>query len=125
MKTYTWGDKRQYSSEYDDEFKAGDLITAYQKGYHEFVEYKDRGEKNAPLVYYKRRFNFNGKPINSKQILVCDALYCRRAKIHIDKSIEEFQKSIELLKKNNLTFPENCFIVQICNVRYSQVKMVI
>jgi len=98
MKTYTWGDKRQYKSEYDDTFKAGDLITAYQKGYHEFIEYKDRGESNAPLVYYRRRFNFNGKAINSKEILVCDATYCRKAAAHVKKSLDELEQDMKRLR---------------------------
>jgi hypothetical protein len=91
--THTNGVKSQY----DETFKSGDLITAYQKGYHEFVSYTDRGPNMTPLVHYRKRFNFNGKPCNSKKIISCDAAYCRRATDHIQSSIEQKDNEIDLL----------------------------
>ncbi len=86
-----------YVGIYDETFEPGDLITAYEKGYHEFIKYENRGETTVPLVYYKRVYNFNGKKCNSKTIKACDAAYCRRAKEHIINSIEEKEEEIKLL----------------------------
>ena len=98
MKTikYTTG----YIGKYDETFKPGDLIIAYVKGYHEFVKYEDRGDNITPLIHYKRKFNFNGKPNTSKVILKCDAFYGRRASIHLMKSIESKKK--EIVNLNNI-----------------------
>lgn len=87
-----------YKGEFDDTLQPGDLITAYQKGYHEFIKFQDRGAGNVPLVHYRQKFNFNGKPCNSKKILVCDAAYCRRAAEHINAAIIQKQVEINMLK---------------------------
>ena len=87
-----------YVGEYVADFKPGDLITAYQKGYHRFVKYEDRGEGNVPLIHYTRANNFNGKPCNSKTVLVCDAAYCRPAIIHLNTAIQQKKTEIEGLE---------------------------
>lgn len=96
--------KNGYKGIYDDELKPGDLITAYQKGYHEFIAYEDRGPKQVPLILYKRKFDSNGKPSKSK-VLTCDAAYCRLAKDKILKEIKNREEQIENLK--NIIWPPN------------------
>lgn len=92
-----------YVGIYDDKLKPGDLITAYEKGYHEFIKYENRGENTAPLIYYKKVYNFNGRKCNSKTILTCDAVYCRQAREYILKSIRDKETEIEFLK--DIIFP--------------------
>jgi hypothetical protein len=87
-----------YVGVYEDGFKPGDVITAYKKGYHVFVDYKQRGVKEAPLVIYQRVFNFNGKPSKGKKTS-CDAAYCRYATDFIEKKIVKLKEQISLLEK--------------------------
>lgn len=87
MIQYTSG---TYKTEYVGDFNPGDLITAYEKGYHRFVRYEDRSNM-VPLIYYTRAFNFNGKPCKSSKEIVCDAAYCRPAVDHITKAIKQKQ----------------------------------
>lgn len=94
-----------YTVLYDETFQPGDLIIAYRKGYHEFIKYEDRGKTTAPLIYYKTIYNFNGKKCNSKTIHTCDAAYCRHAKDHIIKSIQDKETEIGLLK--DIIYPPN------------------
>jgi hypothetical protein len=98
MKTFTSKDGK-YSAKYDDSFKVGDLITAYQKGYHEFVKYQERGETAAPLIYYRRVFKFNGRSAKSKKVLCCDAVYCHKASEHIKNLIKNLHEQIKLLEQ--------------------------
>jgi len=97
LKTVIYKYPKGYTGIYEDGFKPGDLITAYQSGYHEFVEYKERKD-SVPLVIHKKRYDKKGKPKKSafKQ---CDAAYCRFAKDGIEKSIKEKLEEIEWLKK--------------------------
>jgi hypothetical protein len=87
-----------YTAQYEDAFKPGDLITAYQKGYHYFVRYEHRGPGTVPLIVYKKAFNLNGKACKSSQELKCDAAYCRFASEYMTKSIEEKKQEILALE---------------------------
>jgi len=94
-----------YSAEYVADFNPGDLITAYEKGYHRFVRYEARGKevpliyygKEVPLIYYTRAFNFNGKSCKSSKEISCDAAYCRPASDHIMAAIKQKQDEIDAL----------------------------
>jgi len=80
------------------DFKPGDLITAYHKGYHEFVGYSTK-YKDASIAQYKLRYDANGKPKNGKAILECSIAFCQHAKIRIETSIKKYEIAIEQLKK--------------------------
>jgi hypothetical protein len=95
MKTFKSGD---YACEYDDTLVKGDLITTYNSGFYEFDHSEDRGKNDAPLYYFRQKYDAKGKPRNSKELLCCDAAYCRRAEDFIEKSIKEHELTIERLK---------------------------
>lgn len=95
MTTFTIG---SYTAQWDETFKPGDLITTYNSGYHEFVKYEDRGDKHAPLVFYKQKFKENGQIIKSKVEKSCDAAYCRRANLRLVDKISELQALIKILE---------------------------
>ena len=69
---------------YPADLKPGDLITAYEKGYHVFIRYEMRGKctitkkKMPPLVYYQRVVSASGNPVKSSSIKTCDASFCRK-----------------------------------------------
>ena len=73
-------------------FNQGDLIVAYEKGYHTFVSIEDS------IVSYVRKFNSNGKPCNSSKILKCHICFCKPAKEEVRDKIKKLQKEIELLQ---------------------------
>lgn len=79
--------------------KAGDLITAYHKGYHTLIEFKDRGKGISPLARYKKFANSNGKRLRSNIILECDASFCELATKHIKAEIEKNKIAIADLEK--------------------------
>lgn len=95
-------DKSGYVGRYDETFKEGDLITMYAKGIFSFVNYKHRYDEDhkedVPLVFGKRVFTAEGKPIKSKKAEGCDAAYCRRAENYIAQRLEEIE-----LEKSRLT----------------------
>jgi len=88
-----------YEGTYDETLKPGDMITAYRKGYHEFIKFEDRGNKVVPLVHYKQIYNENGKPCKPKIVFQCDAAYCRRAIDYIEKAIEKKTQELKALKE--------------------------
>lgn len=96
MKTFEH--KNGYKGIYDDELKPGDLITTYYKGYYEFVTMEERKD-NAPLYYFKLKYDSNGQPRMSKKLQCCDAAYCRLAKNFLEKEIEQRKTQIENLNK--------------------------
>ena len=69
---------------YPTDLKPGDLIKAYEKGYHLFIRYEERGRcpilktQQAPLVYYQRVVSEAGNPVKSSKILCCDAAWCSK-----------------------------------------------
>ena len=95
MKTFKSGD---YTGEYDDTLAKGGLITTCYRGFYEFDHSEDRGKRNAPLYYFRLKYDTNGKPRNGKELLCCDAALCRRAEDFIEKSIKEHELTIERLK---------------------------
>lgn len=88
-----------YEGTYDETLKPGDMITAYRKGYHEFIKFEERGTEIVPLVHYKQIYNDNGKPCKSKTIYQCDGAYCRRAIDDINKQIEKKTQELTALKE--------------------------
>lgn len=85
--------------DYFKNFKAGDLITSYWKGYYTFIEYVDRGNKN-PVVRCRLFADANGKIRKGKTILECDAYYCKPAAEYIKAEIEK--KKTDIANLSNL-----------------------
>lgn len=86
---------------YDETIKVGDLVTAYEKGFHRVTEIKPR-RKDTPLIMYVRVFGANGKPVSSKQHLGCDAAYVRKASerlAEINADISNLQNLVALIEK--------------------------
>ncbi len=83
---------------YDETFQPGDLITTYHSGYHRFIryEYENRGE-SAPLVFYTKAYDSNGKRIKGKAVERCDAAFCRRASDRIHSELADLEKIKEKL----------------------------
>lgn len=87
-----------YTESYDETFVPGDLITGYQSGYHEFVEYQHR-EGGTPIVHFKKRYREDGTAIKSRKLEGCDAAYCQRAKDRVVRRIQLKEREIAALQK--------------------------
>lgn len=80
-----------------EEFKVGDIITAYHKGYFRLLSierrYKDSKEM-SPLFSYEKIMDSNFKLITSKKksILECDARFCKVLK---KSAVEDMKKEFE------------------------------
>lgn len=102
-------------SEFDQDIKVGDIITAYHKGYHRVVEVKrrfhnpnvpsydrfyysdvetpDHVEMNSLITYVKvLTDDFKVAPRKKAQ---CDASYCRI--VHVEKLVAERDRRIKEL----------------------------
>ena len=94
-------------------FKVGDIITCYFKGFWKVVKIeprwyderdvtgyatlRERGEEYSPLVVVTQVADGNGKPKKSKEVS-CDSAYCCLATISIDRQILELETKKGLLE---------------------------
>ena len=91
------------------QFKVGDIITAYHKGYHRITLIEDRQQSNtgrykgtdSPLIHYTCILDSNGQPSKARKN-ECDALYCRR--VTTEQVLSIYDEGIKLFveKKANL-----------------------
>ena len=58
-------------------FKIGDFIIAYRKGFHVIVSIQER-DWSAPLIGYRQFADQNGKEKVGRKIYYCDASYCSK-----------------------------------------------
>jgi len=95
-------------------FKIGDIITAYWKGFWRVVKIEPRwydecdivgygskrqiGEEYSPLVVAVQIFDANGVARKSKK-RTCDSTYCNLASISIDRQIADLELKKEMLEK--------------------------
>lgn len=98
-------------------FKVGDIIIAYKKGYHECISITDRWFIKvqsdyvttapgpnvdchyAPIVEYVQLYTAAGKPTNAKRkIDRCDGSFCKLAKEVAKQLLDEAQHVYDLLK---------------------------
>lgn len=84
---------------YDETLKVGDIITAYNKGYHKLEEIKERND-STPLFFYSLFAKEDGTiRTNPKKIInSCDASHCRRASEIIDAEIQESENKLASLQ---------------------------
>jgi hypothetical protein len=82
--------------QYDETIKIGDIISAYQAGYHKVVEIQER-EGSTPFIHYVRVANQNWMPAESKKFS-CDASYCIHAQDTLVREILVRQKQLDSLK---------------------------
>lgn len=75
--------------EMNDEIKVGDIITAYNKGYHEVIALLPN---NVPLIRYRLLLTSNFKERNGA-VNVCHVSYCR--KVTFDRIDEDRQKVLD------------------------------
>ncbi len=100
-------------SEFDNDLKIGDKITAYHKGFHQitlverrFIDYYDircndslvLGTEKNSLIHYKQIFTEAGKPIKGA-VRSCDAGYCQYYEISLIKRIKDAEEMLEQLRK--------------------------
>lgn len=100
-------------------FKPGDKVSAYWKGYYEVIDIKRRYMNSnnsmdigfidksgfveiSPLVYLKQIYDSNGKPIKSPIVKTCDQAFLKDADSHIKDRIINLEKKIEQLKNIKL-----------------------
>ncbi len=84
-------------------FKLGDLIIAYHKGYHEIVDfdfrlnnsYNDNLKSLEIIVEYKNKFNSDGEIRNGKVKLVCSLYYVKHAKEYIVNVINNLNNILQ------------------------------
>ena len=103
--------KNGYQTTYDDSFQAGELITAYKSGIHQFIKYVYRDEDGksvgpdydgpidmyTPIVVFKQLYTSRGKPCKSKKELSCDASFCRKASERIRDRLREIEEEKDRL----------------------------
>jgi hypothetical protein len=75
-------------------FKVGDLVSAYKKGYHEIVEIAPSG-----LIGYQIRFKEDGSPVKGKATSWCHPGYCKPMLDVVEYQIKKMEETIEKLKK--------------------------
>jgi tryptophanyl-tRNA synthetase len=106
------------------EFKVGDLITSYRKGYWKLVKidrrfytqkdvdtyhcYKDKkvGEEYSPLFHYQAVLTPQGKKVMkaNSQIHQCDAVYCKKiGPFFFQDQIKEMRAEVEKFKQKMTT----------------------
>lgn len=100
-------------------FKPGDKVSAYWKGYYEVIDIKRRYMNSnnsmdigfidksgfveiSPLVYLKQIYKSNGTPTKSSIIKTCDQAFLQYADTHIKNRITDLEKEIEQLKNIKL-----------------------
>lgn len=102
MITFTY--PNGYSVDYDETIKVGDLITAYNEGYHRVTKVEDRPGK-PPLIDYVKVCKIDGS-YSKKLKGHCCATYCRHAYQSIVDEIKHHDEAIKTLQflivSNNL-----------------------
>lgn len=87
---------------WDDTLTVGELVTAYEKGYHVITGFEFR-EGHPPLIYYRRVISDSGKKIKGKgSDLVCDASYVQRVTKAATEAIYQLETQAAAEKLNNL-----------------------
>jgi hypothetical protein len=75
-------------------FKVGDLIFAYDKGFHRCVKITPRDSTSGPIVTYHRVYTLDGKRLKGGE-QDCAAGFCRLVEAsHIQKLIAARQTEI-------------------------------
>lgn len=62
---------------WDDTLEPGELVTAWEKGYHILLRMEHR-EGTTPRAFYKRVVSATGKKVKDGAELSCDAAFVRR-----------------------------------------------
>lgn len=83
------------------DLKVGDVIAAYQAGYHVVIEIEPRSE-NSDLIHYKRLLDKHGKKYKTKQVLVCDVAWCSKVTTEMVEKIIDYDLEYFETKKKNL-----------------------
>jgi len=90
--------------------RPGDLITAYEKGFHRCLKILDRSDElfvtsdgviyPSPLVVYERVYSQTGKPVSrNPNPLSCCITWCRKVdQTYLDQLTDEFQLTIDRVK---------------------------
>ena len=92
----------------DKGLKVGDVVTAYEKGYHAVVSIEPRthgGGRNkihSPMIGYKKVLNSRGEPVSSNVIKYCDVHYCTKMTKEVIEKIITNEQTIFETKKQNL-----------------------
>jgi hypothetical protein len=91
-----------------NEFKVGDIIRAYHKGFHRIVDIEKRSigkdKTDSPLLTYERILDSKMSPAKGRKKNRCDAEWCvkvEREQIvkEMTDQIEHFKRGYELLLK--------------------------
>ncbi len=83
---------------YDETIKVGDIISAYQKGFHRVTEIRDRGANATPLIGYETVARENGTLAKTSSVKHCDASYCRHAAGVIKEEVEKHMQAVGKLQ---------------------------
>lgn len=89
-------------SEFDKDFKIGDIIIAYHKGYHRVTQIEQRfitaednrygnrgavGQEYSAIIHYVQVARADGEKVKTKKVKQCDAAWCHLASDTIKKLI--------------------------------------
>jgi hypothetical protein len=90
------------SFKFDTNIKVGDLITAYQKGFHRVTELTPGGSSGT-LVHYKRVLSDKGRK-SKGSIQVCDGSYCKKMDmVEVGEYIDTARMEFEIMCENLIT----------------------
>jgi len=100
MKTHTF--PNGITLTWDDTIQVGDLVTAYEKGYHIVTAIHHR-EYNPPLIYYKRVVSDSGKDVKSGgKPLVCCISYASKVTREMVNKVYKEEMNAAGAKRDNL-----------------------
>lgn len=78
--------------------RVGDIITAYNSGWHRLLEIVPR-ERFAPLFKYQRVVYENGNKCKRRDINECDASFCK--KVTIDDIDFVYDREVEAIARKH------------------------
>lgn len=77
--------------------KIGDLITAYNAGYHRVVMIEERDDISLPLFHFKRVYDSKGNKKGGR-VKTCASVYCKPASIGLIERINQLNEEITRLE---------------------------
>lgn len=88
--------KNGFVSDYDETIKVGDVIRAYNSGFHRVTKIESRPH-STPLISYTKICKEDGSKSSALKSS-CDASYCRHAIGYVNSLIEDHEKAIKSLR---------------------------
>ena len=86
---------------WDDTLQVGELITAYEAGYHIITGFEYR-DGMTPLIYHVRVVCDAGRKVKGTKTMVCDASFARRLTKEDIENLYRVEVNAASIKKANL-----------------------